>query len=158
MTQKEALVLLKNKQYDKLIELLIKEEPLGPQITSPLQVYRNLKPYSVKKQEHFIVITLDGAYQIINIHEVTRGIANRTLIHPREIFAPAIQDRAVAIIISHNHPAGQVGPSEDDIEITRRLVKAGELLGIPVLDHVIIGRDNYSSMKGDRPSLFGGEE
>lgn len=156
MTQKEVIELLKGKKYDRIIELLIKEQPSGPEITSPFEVYRQLLPYTVRKQESFLVMTLDGSHQTINVHEVTKGIANRTLVHPREVFVPAIEDRAVAIIIAHNHPSGKTKPSEADLDITRRLIGAGTILGIPVLDHVIVGRENYASLKEEYPAMFAG--
>jgi DNA repair protein RadC len=156
MKQREVIELLRGKKYDKIIELLIKEQPSGPQVTSPWGVYQQLLPYTVKKQENFLVLTLDGSHQTINVHEVTKGIANRTLVHPREVFAPAIEDRAVAIIIAHNHPSGKTDPSGEDLDITRRLVDAGEILGIPVLDHVIVGRESYTSLKDGYSGLFDG--
>lgn len=156
MTQKEVIELLKCKKYDRIIELFIKEQPSGPKITSPSEVYRQLLSYTVRKQESFLVITLDGSYQTINVHEVTKGIVNRTLVHPREVFAPAIEDMAVAIIVAHNHPSGNTKPSEEDIDITKRLIDAGTILGIPVLDHVIVGRENYASLKEEYPAMFDG--
>jgi DNA repair protein RadC len=101
-------------------------------------------------------MTLDGSHQTINVHEITKGLANRTLVHPREVFAPAIEDRAVAIIIAHNHPSGKTDPSGEDLDITKRLVDAGTILGIPVLDHVIVGRENYTSLKEGYSGLFDG--
>lgn len=118
-------------------------------IQQPADAYFLLKGYATRRQEHFIVLTLDGAHQVIKRHVVTKGIANRTLVHPREVFYPAIKDNAVAIIIAHNHPSGQVQFSAEDDEVTRRLKAAGEILGIPVLDHVIIGRDRYYSFLED---------
>jgi len=90
-------------------------------------------------------LTLNGAHWTIRRHVVTIGLANRTMVHPREVFWPAIRDNAVAIVVAHNHPSGQIDPSNEDREVTRRLVAAGEIIGIPVLDHVIIGRDRYYS-------------
>jgi DNA repair protein RadC len=156
MKQKEVIELLKGKKYDRIIELLIKEQPNGPLVNSPYGVYQQLLPYTVKKQESFLVMTLNGSYQTINIHEITKGLANRVLVHPREVFAPAIEDRAVAIIIAHNHPSGKTKPSEEDLEITKRLVDAGEILGISVLDHVIVGREKYTSLKEEYSGLFDG--
>ena len=157
MTQKEFIKLLKGKKYDRIIELLIKEQPSGPKITSPSEVYRQLLPYTVRKQESFLVITLDGSFQTINVHEVTKGIVNKTLVHPREVFVTAIEDRAVAIIIAHNHPSGNTEPSEDDLDVTRRLIDAGTILGISVLDHIIVGRENYTSLKDEYPAMFADE-
>jgi RadC-like JAB domain len=81
-------------------------------------------------------------------HEVSRGVLDASLVHPREIFKPAVLSNAAAIVIGHNHPSGDPTPSHDDLELTARLVKAGQLLGIEVLDHIIIGHDGrYCSLR-----------
>ena len=116
----------------------------GPEITS-----EKLKKYASKKQEYFFVITLDGANQIIKIHTVTIGIINRTLIHPREVFLPAIKDCANSIIIGHNHPSGNLKPSTQDDDITHRIKLAGEILGIQILDHIIVSKYGYYSYLED---------
>lgn len=77
---------------------------------------------------------------------VSIGTVNRTLAHPREVYAPAIEHRATAVIIAHNHPSGNLEPSADDLELTLRLRRAGQLLGIELLDHVIFSYDNYRSL------------
>lgn len=115
-------------------------------IGGPGDAYSVLKRYANAKTERFIVITLDGAHQVKASRIISMGLVNRTIVHPREVFFPAITDHAVAIIIAHNHPSGLLEPSPEDIDITRRLRDAGELLGIPVLDHVIISRSGYYSM------------
>jgi DNA repair protein RadC len=97
--------------------------------------------YSDRKQEHFIVMSLNGAHEVLAVRVVSIGLLDRTIVHPREIFADPLSDRAAAIIVAHNHPSGQLEPSEEDQKITLRLVEAGKLLGIPLLDHIIIGRD-----------------
>ena len=90
---------------------------------------------------------MNGAHEIIDIRVVSMGILNRTIVHPREVFADPIQKRAASIIIAHNHPSGSTDPSPEDKEITRRLKEAGETLGIPVLDHLIFGIRGYFSFK-----------
>jgi DNA repair protein RadC len=115
------------------------------QINNPVDAYDLLSRYASERQEHFIVLTLDGAHQVNGQHVVTIGLANRTLVHPREVFYPAIVDNAVAIIVAHNHPSGQILPSPEDEQITQRLYDAGEILGIPVLDHIIIDDGRYYS-------------
>jgi DNA repair protein RadC len=114
-------------------------------IRTPIDVYETTRKYRTKRQEHFVVITLDGAHQIIKVHTVTIGLINRTIIHPREVFYVAIKDSSAAIMLVHNHPSGNVEPSPEDIEITKRLKEAGELMGIEVLDHVIIGKNSFYS-------------
>ena len=110
-------------------------------------VYNLIKHYGLKEQEYFIVITLDGNLNAIKVHEITKGLVNRTLVHPREAFRPAIKDNATSIIVAHNHPSNNLEPSPDDIELTARLKHAGNILGIEVLDHIILGLDDYFSLR-----------
>ena len=125
--------------------LLYKKRSIA--ITSAKQVYQQLQEFIYKKQEHFIVLTLDGASYIINKSIVFIGSLNQSLVHPREVFAQAISDRAASIIISHNHPSGQLSPSIADLEVTKRLKKVGEIMGIELLDHVIISHNGYFSLQ-----------
>lgn len=99
-----------------------------------------------KKQEYFVCISLDGANRLIAKRVVTIGTLNSNLIHPREVFADVISDRAASIIIAHNHPSGTLRPSDNDVNITKRLVASGTILGISVLDHVIVTKDAYFSL------------
>jgi DNA repair protein RadC len=98
-----------------------------------------------KKQEYFVMITLDGARRLINIHTITVGTLTASLVHPREVFAPAMEDRAASIIIAHNHPSGSLDISNRDREVTDMIKKAGELLGITLDDHIIIAGDDFVS-------------
>ncbi|HHD78402.1 MAG TPA: DNA repair protein RadC, partial [Epsilonproteobacteria bacterium] len=107
-------------------------------IISAQDVYDELKSFSTKSQEHFLTITLDGASHIINTRTVFIGTLNQSLVHPREVFADAIADRAAGIIIAHNHPSGTLEASRADIEVTRRLKEVSKLVGIELLDHVIL--------------------
>lgn len=95
--------------------------------------------YRYDQQENVIAATLSGAHEILNIRVVTRGLVNQSQIHPREVFADAVTDRAAAIILVHNHPSGNLTPSTRDILMTRTIQEAGEILGIKLLDHLIIG-------------------
>jgi DNA repair protein RadC len=97
------------------------------------------------KQEHFILLTLDGARRLIRTHTLSVGTINATLVHPREIFAPAIEDRANSIVIAHNHPSGSLNIGNKDKEVTKRIKDAGELLGIKLDDHIIIAGNSYVS-------------
>lgn len=105
-------------------------------------------------QENFVVLTLDGSHQLIKVHQVTVGLANQSQIHPRETFHPAIGDRAVSIMVAHNHPSGNLEPSESDLAATRRLVDASKTLGIPVLDHLIVAESGYVSLRERNPDCF----
>lgn len=118
-------------------------------ITSAQDVYNELKPFSTKTQEHFLVITLDGASHIINTRTVFIGTLNQSLVHPREVFADAIADRAAGIIISHNHPSGTLEASRADIQITQRLKEVSKLVGIELLDHVILVKDGFYSFSDE---------
>lgn len=98
-----------------------------------------------KKQEYFVTFTLDGAHNLIEKRIVFIGTLNQNLVHPREIFADAITDRAAGILFVHNHPSGNTEPSKEDISITDRLIEVGKLIGIDVVDHIIISKDGYFS-------------
>lgn len=115
-------------------------------IISPQDVFKlmksKLKDYS---KEHFYIISLNSRNAIIS--EISIGTLNASLVHPREVFAEAIRQRANSIILVHNHPSGDPTPSKDDIKITKKLKEAGKILGIEVLDHIIITRNSYLSFK-----------
>lgn len=97
-----------------------------------------------EKKEHFTILCLDTKNNLI-VNEVSVGILNASLVHPREVFSKAILNNASHIIVAHNHPSGDSTPSEDDILTTKRLVEAGRILGITVADHIIVTKDSYSS-------------
>ncbi len=118
-------------------------------ITSAQDVYDELKSFSTKSQEHFLTITLDGASHIINTRTVFIGTLNQSLVHPREVFADAIADRAAGIIIAHNHPSGTLEASRADISITQRLKEVSKLVGIELLDHVILAKDGFYSFSDE---------
>ncbi|CAA6816221.1 MAG: DNA repair protein RadC [uncultured Sulfurovum sp.] len=114
-------------------------------ITSAEDVYNELKSFSTKQQEYFLVMTLDGASHIINTRTVFIGTLNQSLVHPREVFADAIADRAAGIIVAHNHPSGTLAASRADIQVTQRLDEVSKLVGIELLDHVILAKDGFYS-------------
>ena len=114
-------------------------------IKSPTDIVPFVKNYAVCDKEHFLLVTLNGGHEIIQIHVITVGTLNRTLIHPREIFSVAMRDNAAAIIVSHNHPSGNCEPSEEDIQVTETLRKVSVIMGIELLDHVIVSRESYFS-------------
>jgi DNA repair protein RadC len=116
-----------------------------------IQKADDLLPYisyiAGKKQEYFLCVSLNGANEVIGNRVVTVGLLNANQIHPREVFVDAISDRAASVILAHNHPSGVLEPSQDDIAATRQLVEAGEIIGIEVLDHIIITKKGYFSLK-----------
>jgi len=115
------------------------------ELTDPQKVYQliksKLKDYH---KEHFYIIALNS--RNYSIAEVSVGSLNASIVHPREVFAEAIKNKAASVIIAHNHPSGNTEPSEDDLVITKRLVEAGKILGIEVIDHVIITKEKYKSI------------
>lgn len=117
----------------------------GFRITEAKDVYYLIRHYAHRKQEQFISLSLDGANEVIQIRRVTVGLVNRTQVHPREVFADIIADRAASVIIAHNHPSGNLSPSDDDIVLTKRLKESADLLGIKLLDHVIFSVNGYES-------------
>ena len=120
---------------------------LDPHITSPVDVLPELRHIRDLKKEHFVVVFLNARNQIIKTETVSVGSLNASLVHPREVFAPAVASSAASVILGHNHPSGDITPSREDIELTRRMVQAGEIMGIEVVDHLIVGSDRFLSMK-----------
>ena len=106
-----------------------------------------IMPIADKKQEHFLCLSLNGANEVIGNRVVTVGLLNSSQVHPREVFAEVISDRAASVILAHNHPSGVLKPSPEDITINQQLVDAGQILGIAVLDHIIITKKGYLSFK-----------
>jgi DNA repair protein RadC len=102
-----------------------------------------------EQKETFSIILMDVKNNIISCEEISTGILDASIVHPREIFKPAIKNSAARIILVHNHPSGDSSPSEEDIDITKKIIDAGEIIGIEVLDHVIIGEDYWSYVEGE---------
>ena len=120
---------------------------MGQSFNSAKQVYDHFHVrLGTARQEEFHVLILDNKHRVIEEKMITLGTLNQSLVHPREIFAPAIELRAAAIILVHNHPSLDSKPSTQDIEITKRLCEVGKLMGIEVIDHVIIGDGYFSFM------------
>ncbi|MGI6393154.1 MAG: RadC family protein [bacterium] len=124
-------------------------EPEKTVVSASSDVAKLLEKYSSKQQEHFIVVTLDGANNVINVRVVFIGTLNRTTVHPREVFAYALSDRAASIIIAHNHPSGNLEPSVGDILMTQKLKEAGEIIGIEIIDHIILAKKGHYSFQGN---------
>jgi len=132
-----------SKRYNKLVNKGYKRSIKGAKDVYDLLVDK----YGNLKQEHFICLYLDTKNKIIKEENVFKGTLNSSLVHPREVFRTAIKESANSIILVHNHPSGDVSPSVEDERITLEFQKAGEILGIKVLDHIIIGKDGYYSWK-----------
>lgn len=117
-------------------------------IKRPEDVVPFVMSYAVKTKEYFLLVTLNGGHEIIQIHVISVGTLNRTLIHPREIYSTAMRENAAAIIVCHNHPSGNCEPSEEDIHVTHNLEEVGDIMGIELLDHIIVSKETYYSFVG----------
>lgn len=114
--------------------------------TSPSQIFAHFHfRFRDRRREYFLALLLDGKNRIIAEEQISEGSLNQSIVHPREVFNRAVKESAAAVILIHNHPSGDPTPSREDRDISRRLKEAGELLGIRVLDHIIIGDGSYLS-------------
>jgi len=113
----------------------------------PKEIWEELKDLRDHKKEHFVIFYLDSRNQEIKREIISVGSLNANLVHPREVFEPAVKHLAAQIILAHNHPSGDPEPSEDDLEITKRLTESGKILGIEVIDHIIVVKNGFLSFK-----------
>jgi len=113
----------------------------------PKEVWEELKDLRDHKKEHFVIFYLDSRNQEIKREIISVGSLNANLVHPREVFEPAVRYLAAQVILAHNHPSGDSEPSENDLEITKRLVESGKILGIEVVDHIIVVKNGFLSFK-----------
>lgn len=132
-----------------LSQLLLKSPPDRFVIRRPDDVFEYAKYISIYEEEHMIALYLDVRNKVITESTVSKGTIGATLVHPREFFAKAIRVKANSVIAVHNHPSGDTTPSGEDIKITDRLKECGELLGINLVDHIIIGANQFTSMKSE---------
>ncbi len=131
-------------KMEKVKSMLVENK----QISSPNDVFTIVNKYlDGTDREHLVLLTLDVKNKITSINTVSIGSINTSIVHPREVFKTAILSNASSVILTHNHPSGDVTPSREDIDITNRIKECGRILGIELLDHVIIGFDKYSSLK-----------
>jgi DNA repair protein RadC len=121
----------------------------GTRIKRPADIYGVIRHHADRRQERFICLSMNGAHEVLAVRIVTIGLVNRTIVHPREVYADPILDRASAVAVAHNHPSGQLLPSGEDDEITLRLKTAAEILGIHFLDHLIFSETGYYSYNQD---------
>jgi len=130
--------------------LRVEEEVLnylktGSRFTAPEQVFETFRFLMQETKEHFTTLHLDGKNRVVCMDVVSIGSLNQSIVHPREVFKSACLSNAAAVILIHQHPSGDATPSQEDISITRRLREAGDIMGIKVLDHVIVGENEYTS-------------
>lgn len=138
-TSIKAAFALASRVQDRRLERL-------DRFTSPQQVFDYFHhEFRDSRKEYFLTLLLDGKNRIIRRVQISEGSLNQSIVHPREVFSPAVKESAAAVILVHNHPTGDPAPSSEDIAITRRLKEAGEIMGIKVLDHIIIGDGEYLS-------------
>jgi len=119
----------------------------GQKIRHPRDIYSLIRHHADRKQERFLCISLNGAHEVLAVRIITIGLVNRTIIHPREVFADPIHDRASAVAVAHNHPSGNLNPSDEDNEITTRLKASADILGLNFLDHLIFSDTSYFSYR-----------
>jgi DNA repair protein RadC len=116
-------------------------------ISTSKDAYRHVQHLGALTREHLMLLSLDSRHRLIATHEISVGTVDASLVHPREVFRPAIIDGATLIVLAHNHPSGLTEPSEEDGLITKRLITAGKVLGIELLDHLIVGEDDFYSFR-----------
>jgi DNA repair protein RadC len=139
--------LMMRRTYSRVALSLVRETTPAPYMATGADVASLLRqlPFADDPREHFIAIYLDGRHRVMAVHTVSVGGPTAASVHPREVFGPALQLAASAIVMAHNHPSGDPVPSRDDKLITDRLREVGLLVGIEVLDHIIIGTNSYFS-------------
>lgn len=119
----------------------------GDPIRCAEDAYLRVRPHlALLKQEVFVALAMDARHRVLNLRRVAQGSATSVEAHPREVFGPAVREGGTALIVAHNHPSGDPEPSEEDRQLTERLQRAGDLLGIPLLDHLVVGEGAYVSM------------
>lgn len=124
-------------------------KPEGLRIKFPADVMPLIQHFADRTQEHFLVVSLNGANEVMNVRVVTVGLVNKIQVHPREVFADVIAERATAVILAHNHTGSSLEPSDEDIQSTKKLIEAGNILGIKVLDHIVFNKKGFLSLKDE---------
>jgi len=120
-------------------------KPEGLKIKFPVDILPLIQHFADRKQEHFLCISINGANEVMNVRVVTIGLVNKTHVHPREVFADVLSERASAVIVAHNHPQGDLQPSDEDKKVTIMLQEAARTLKINLLDHIIFNSKGYYS-------------
>ena len=143
---KQALYTSMSNYIDYICECKNAPKVAGDAIDRMSDAVRQVEDIRAEQQEHFIVLILDGQNRLLEKFDANKGTLNASLVHPREVFKRAIVDNATGIICLHNHPSGTIEPSPEDIQTTKRLKQAGELLGIAMYDHIIVTANDYRSI------------
>ncbi len=119
----------------------------GPPVTSPQEAYLLVADMAELRKEHFRCLYLDARRRLLSSETISIGTLTASLVHPREVFQPAVARSAASLLVAHNHPSGDPEPSAEDLALTRRLRQAGDILGIELVDHLVVGRGSYVSLK-----------
>ncbi len=119
----------------------------GPPVTSPQEAYLLVADLAELRKEHFRCLYLDARRRLLASETISIGTLTASLVHPREVFQPAVARSAASLLVAHNHPSGDPEPSAEDLALTRRLRQAGDILGIELVDHLVVGRGSYVSLK-----------
>ena len=130
-----------------MLEFGMRKWASGQRIRNPLDIFNIIKHHADRRQEKFLCLSLNGAHELLASRIVTIGLVNKTIIHPREVFADPINDRASAIAVAHNHPSGNLHPSDEDTDITRKLKASADILGLNFLDHLIFSDAFFFSFR-----------
>jgi len=134
------------KAADNIRYVELAPRPVLPLIEEAAQAADLLQDIKAERKEHFVGLYLNARHELIHKELISIGTVNASIVHPRDVFAPAILHNATAVIVAHNHPSGDATPSPEDVDVTRRLKEAGRLLGISVLQHIIITEYGYSTL------------
>ena len=121
-----------------------------PVISTPKDAVAQLTELRHNKKEHFVAIYLNAKNEMVHKETISMGTLNANLVHPREVFEPALKYSAASVMVAHNHPSGDPKPSEDDLEITKRLTDAGKMMGVEVMDHIIVSKSGHFSFKEEK--------
>jgi DNA repair protein RadC len=129
---------------------LVDQKDEIPTLNTPQQVYHICHHLVAMKKEHLVALYLNARHQLLGQVLISVGTISSSLVHPREVFAPALDHRASALILVHNHPSGDASPSEEDILSTEKLVEAGEILDVKLIDHIIVSSQGWRSLRQDQ--------
>ena len=151
----DVIKMIRSGYYENAaFELLKAMEPSAENVGSASAVWQAVRPYGAKRQEHFLVVLLNNNNAIIDTKVVSIGTVSETIVHPRELFRDAILLNASRLILAHNHPSGNLQPSNEDIAVTKRIIEAGKTIGIQCIDHVVFSPHSYLSMREEQFCSF----
>ena len=138
------------------MRLALIKEPGGKPVAigCPEDIEKFVEPLKHYSEEHFVAFHLDAKNQVTGYHIVSHGTVSASLVHPREVFKAALLANSHSMLVAHNHPAGSLNPSAEDLEVTATLIKAGDLLGVKVIDHIIVSSNGLHSLREHRPHLW----